>query len=266
VALVEPLQKQLKLKRDKLEELQKVYANATEIAGGTSPEVTTRATHLTGALFQDFGRALLASVRPKKLNKVELEQYNVLLEEQAFPFEEKAIELFETNARRTSSGLYDASVKSSFAELAKLKPVRYAKAEKGEANLPTDMAALQRLLQDEPRSATLLNQQGVVHRQAGRFTEARQSYEAAIAIAPNNAAPQFNLAILFDMYLGEPARAVPLYQRFLELQPAEATQINRWLAELKARKPAPTASSTASPPTSPNPPPTKTPAPGAKEL
>jgi cellulose synthase operon protein C len=238
VALVEPLQKQLKLKRDKLEELQKVYAQATEIAGGTSPEVTTRATHLTGVLFQDFGRALMASVRPKKLSKVELEQYNVLLEEQAFPFEEKAIELFETNARRTTSGLYDASIKSSFAELAKLKPVRYAKTERLESNLPTDMAALQRLLQDEPRSATVLNQMGVVHRQQGRFDEARKAYEQAIAAAPNNAAPQLNLAILFDLYLGEPAKALPLYQRCLELLPAEATQINRWLAELKARKPA----------------------------
>jgi cellulose synthase operon protein C len=238
VALVEPLQKQLKLKRSKLEELQKLYADATEIAGGASPEVTTRATYLTATLFQDFGRALLASARPKKLNKVELEQYNVLLEEQAFPFEEKAIDLHETNARRTTSGLYDASVKSSFAELAKLKPVRYAKTERSESNLPTDMAALQRLLQDEPRSAAVLNQTGVVHRQQGRFSEARLAYEQAIAVAPNNAGPQLNLAILFDMYLGEPAKAVPLYQRCLELLPAEATQINRWLAELKARKPA----------------------------
>jgi cellulose synthase operon protein C len=238
VALVEPLQKQLKLKRSKLEELQKLYAGATEIAGGSSPEVTTRATHLTASLFQDFGRALLASVRPKKLSKIELEQYNVLLEEQAFPFEEKAIDLFETNARRTTSGLYDASIKSSFAELAKLKPVRYAKTERLEAGLPTDMAALQRLLQDEPRSAAVLNQTGVVHRQQGRFDEARKAYEQAIAAAPNNAAPQLNLAILLDLYLGEPAKALPLYQRCLELLPAEATQINRWLAELKARKPA----------------------------
>ena len=38
------------------------------------------------------------SERPKELSKVELEQYNVLLEEQAFPFEEKAIELHEVNA------------------------------------------------------------------------------------------------------------------------------------------------------------------------
>ena len=49
----------------------------------------------------------MASERPKKLSKVELEQYNVLLEEQAFPFEEKATELHEVNAHRAASGVYD---------------------------------------------------------------------------------------------------------------------------------------------------------------
>ena len=52
------------------------------------------------------------SQRPKGLKKDELEQYNVMLEEQAFPFEEKAIEVHEINARRTANGVYDASVKS----------------------------------------------------------------------------------------------------------------------------------------------------------
>ena len=62
-------------------------------------DVTTAATYHIAALYQDFGKALLASQRPKKLSKAELEQYNVMLEEQAFPFEEKATELHEVNAR-----------------------------------------------------------------------------------------------------------------------------------------------------------------------
>ncbi|MDP3610442.1 MAG: hypothetical protein Q8R98_01185, partial [Rubrivivax sp.] len=48
-----------------------------------------------------------------------------------------------------------------------------------------------------------------------------------------------NLAILYDLYLGDVAKAQALYQRCVELSPADATQLNRWLAELKARKPAP---------------------------
>jgi cellulose synthase operon protein C len=87
-----------------------------------------------------------------------------------------------------------------------------------------------------PRQPALLNQLGVAQRVAGRFDEARQSYEAAIALDANAAAPPLNLAMLLDVYLGDSTRALPLYQRALELLPAEATQINRWLAELKARK------------------------------
>ena len=54
----------------------------------------------------------------------------MLLEEQAFPFEEKAIELHELNAKRTANGIYDQWVKESYAALARLRPARYAKVER----------------------------------------------------------------------------------------------------------------------------------------
>jgi cellulose synthase operon protein C len=129
VPLVEPLARQLKLKKAKMEEVLKAYGVAADYGVA---EVTTAATYRTANLYQDFGQALMNSQRPKKLSKVELEQYNVMLEEQAFPFEEKAIELHETNARRTSVGIYDEWVKSSFTALAKLRPVRYGKLERSE--------------------------------------------------------------------------------------------------------------------------------------
>ncbi len=129
VALVEPLAKQLKLKKAKLEDTLKAYAVAADYGVA---DVTTAATYQTASLYQDFGRALLASQRPKKLSKVELEQYNVLLEEQAFPFEEKATDLHELNARRTAEGLYDPWVQKSFAALRELRPLRYGKTEHSE--------------------------------------------------------------------------------------------------------------------------------------
>ena len=130
VALVEPLAKQLKLKKAKMEDVLKAYAVAADYGVA---DVSTAATYQTAALYQDFGKAMLESQRPKKLSKAELEQYNVLLEEQAFPFEEKATELHELNARRASAGIYDKWVKSSFTALGTLRPVRYGKTERGEA-------------------------------------------------------------------------------------------------------------------------------------
>ena len=87
---------------------------------------------LLATVYRDFGKALMTSERPKKLSKVEREQYDVLLEEQAFPFEEKATEYHEVNARRAANGIYDKWVKSSFDALRELRPVRYGKNERAE--------------------------------------------------------------------------------------------------------------------------------------
>ena len=84
---------------------------------------------------------MLASERPKKLDKEALEEYEVLLEEQAFPFEEQAIKLHQANAQRATNngadGIYDEWVQRSFDVLAKLVPARYAKSEVGEDYVPT---------------------------------------------------------------------------------------------------------------------------------
>jgi TolA-binding protein len=129
VKLVEPLQRNLKLKKSRMEEVLKAYASASNYG---IADVTTAATYQTAAVYQDFGKAMLASQRPKGLKRAELEQYNVLLEEQAFPFEEKAIELHEVNARRASEGIYNEWVKKSFTALGTLRPVRYGKNERSE--------------------------------------------------------------------------------------------------------------------------------------
>jgi tetratricopeptide (TPR) repeat protein len=130
VALVEPLKKNLKLKKAKMEDALKVYGQAADYGVA---EVATASTFRIAEIYNDFSKALLGSQRPKGLSADELEQYNVLLEEQAYPFEEKAIELHETNARRTAQGLYDSWIRNSYAALGKLRPVRYAKTEKSEA-------------------------------------------------------------------------------------------------------------------------------------
>src|SRR5690606_24510049 len=95
-------------------------------------EVTTAATYGMAELYRTMGADLLESERPKGLDEEALEQYEVLLEEQAFPFEEKAIELHEANAARVRDGVYDAWVQRSFDALAQLVPARYARTEIGE--------------------------------------------------------------------------------------------------------------------------------------
>jgi tetratricopeptide (TPR) repeat protein len=129
IKLVAPLKKSLANKRTAMEAALKAY---TQAADYEVSDVTTAATYESAELYRQLGKDLLSSERPKNLSKDELEQYDVLLEEQAFPFEEKAIKLHEVNAARTKDGTYDEWVQKSFTALAALNPGRYGKVEVGE--------------------------------------------------------------------------------------------------------------------------------------
>ena len=96
-------------------------------------EFATQANFNIGEIYTRLSQDLMRSQRPKNLSALETEQYVVLLEEQAFPFEEEAIEIHETNAQRSWSGVYDNWVKASFRSLAKLMPGRYNKSERKKA-------------------------------------------------------------------------------------------------------------------------------------
>lgn len=92
-------------------------------------EVTTAATYELATVYRDFGRALLASERPAKLGGDALDQYKLLLEEQADPFEEKAIQAHLVNLQRVRQGLWNDWVRRSASALAELAPARYGKQE-----------------------------------------------------------------------------------------------------------------------------------------
>jgi TolA-binding protein len=129
VKLVLPLKPNLKKKKELMERSIEVY---TQAANYGVAEVTTASTYRIAEIYRDFSKGLFNSERPKGLSQDELEQYELLLEEQAYPFEEKAINIHETNASRTYEGVYDEWVQKSFNALRKLQPIRYAKNERSE--------------------------------------------------------------------------------------------------------------------------------------
>jgi TolA-binding protein len=126
-ALVMPLKQSLQLKKQRMEAALAAYARAAAFGVG---EVTTAATHETGDLYYQLSRDLLASPRPPDLDADALEQYELLLEEQAFPFEEKAQELYLANVARAAEGVWDEWVQASYARLAAIAPARYAREER----------------------------------------------------------------------------------------------------------------------------------------
>lgn len=122
IKLVHPLAKNLRVKKKAMQQTVNLYGRAS--AYGVA-ETATEATYAIAAIYNEFSKALLQSERPRHLNKDELEQYQILLEDQAFPFEEKAIEFYEINMTHVKDDVYDEWVKLSHTRLKQLFPVRY---------------------------------------------------------------------------------------------------------------------------------------------
>ena len=129
IKLTLPLQASLRQKKIAMEAALDAYNRAA--ASGVA-EIATESTHKVGSIYRQLAKDLMTSQRPSGLSELEREQYDLLLEEQAYPFEERAIEVFENNVARMDQGIYDQWVRASFKALGELSPARYAKQERYE--------------------------------------------------------------------------------------------------------------------------------------
>jgi tetratricopeptide (TPR) repeat protein len=316
IQLTAPLKNSLAAKKSAMEAAVKAYTSTAEYAVA---EVTTAATFELAELYRRLGKDILESERPAGLDADALEQYVTLLEEQAYPFEEKAIEVHAINAARTGSGVYDEWVRKSFAALAGLMPARYGKTEligdyvvsivpqvavardpvpanaDGTAAIPapppvdplievllqtagnfitegkpddaaaiwTDLGtrapalaapaynlcllamhrgqwpqALEQLEAARARKggdASVLDALGITYRNLGRFRDAEAAYRASLEAEPDRAASHRNIGVLLDLYLQQPAEALPHFERYMALTGAPDKQVSGWIAELKQR-------------------------------
>lgn len=126
IKLVEPVEQSLERKQKALTLAIEKYEQVIQLG---SQDYVTDANHKLAKLYQVLASDLMDSQRPAGLTPLEMAQYEILLEEQAYPFEETAIILYEKNALRTSDGIYDEWVKASFEALKTIMPARYDKPE-----------------------------------------------------------------------------------------------------------------------------------------
>jgi hypothetical protein len=132
VRLVKPFEVNLRKKRELMKTATSDFTKLLDYEVG---EVTAAATFYLAEIYAHFCKALLASERPEGLAPLELEQYELALEEQAYPFEDKAIEVHEKNLELLSVGIYNGWVDKSLEKLAAFVPARYAKPEEASAVL-----------------------------------------------------------------------------------------------------------------------------------
>jgi outer membrane protein assembly factor BamD (BamD/ComL family) len=126
VELVQPFQKHLKRKKQRMDAALEAFGGLLDYEVG---EVTAAATFYMAEIYSGFSRALMESERPADLDPASLQDYEMVLEEEAFPFEERAIEVHEKNLELMAAGLFNPWIEKSLARLSELMPGRYAKFE-----------------------------------------------------------------------------------------------------------------------------------------
>ncbi|MGI9591890.1 MAG: tetratricopeptide repeat protein, partial [Myxococcota bacterium] len=126
IALVQPFDRSLEKKQGRMKEALDAFGSLVDYEVG---EVTAAATFYMAEIYRDFSESLMQSERPSGLGEAEMQQYEMVLEEEAYPFEERAIDGHEKNLELMSAGVYNPWIERSLEQLAVLMPGRYAKFE-----------------------------------------------------------------------------------------------------------------------------------------
>ena len=225
IKIVNPVEENLKKKEGLLKEALTDY---TAAARYRISDVTTEATFNMGDMFEHHKEAIMTSERPSELTSEQMEEYIYMLEEQAYPFEEKAISIHEGNIKKTiEEGSYNIWVKRSYEHLALLVPAKYKREEEGKpytGNLSDNIP-------DDPDT---YNNRGITFRENGEFRKAEDDYKQSISLKPDFSAPVLNLGILYELYLGKYADALKYYKEYVKLG-GDRKDVLSWIEMLEKR-------------------------------
>jgi Tfp pilus assembly protein PilF len=90
----------------------------------------------------------------------------------------------------------------------------------------------------------------LAYRAKGQFKEAEEAYLKALDQNNHFADARYNLGILYELYLGEPAKALTQYQAYLQLNGPHTKDVSTWASALErlVPEPAPSVVPTPQPP------------------
>ncbi|HLE09041.1 MAG TPA: tetratricopeptide repeat protein [Thermodesulfobacteriota bacterium] len=123
VTLAQPFEETLKKKNELLDALTREYS---ELLNGNAAELLPEIFFSMGTALENFKDSVLFSERPADLTEDELKEYNFLLEETAYPYEERAVSAYENGIKAGAvQKLYGEWVEKSIERLKTLRPALY---------------------------------------------------------------------------------------------------------------------------------------------
>ena len=91
-------------------------------------------------------------------------------------------------------------------------------------------------LNKNPNLPQALNLLAYLEQIKGEIRSAEKNYKKAIENKPNYSLAHYNLALLYDIYLQDINRAIPHYERYMELINNEDKNTADWLEQIKRSK------------------------------
>ena len=122
-----PLNKSLKRKQAAMKSAIEYYQ---KVLSYQMAEFVPQASFNLATMYGLLASDIMSSERPNDLDELALEEYELLLEDIAIPFEDKAIEIHSNNAQRAWQNVFDTWIEQSFSALAELDPAQYNKQER----------------------------------------------------------------------------------------------------------------------------------------
>ena len=93
--------------------------------------------------------------------------------------------------------------------------------------------SFEKALSINPQNSYALNHLAIISREEGKFDEAEVLYRKAISAHPNYQNAHLNLGILCDLYLRKIDCAIEHYQEYLSLIGGKDKQVASWVMQLK---------------------------------
>ena len=181
VKLVVPFEANLRKKKELMKTATQEFSKLLEYEVG---EVTAASTFYLAEIYANFSKALLESEHPEGLAPAEMEQYVLAIEEQAYPFEDKAIEMHKKNLELMTVGIYNEWIDKSLQKLAKFIPARYGKPEEESAVISSLDTYLFAIARPEPPALQAPEGASAQAGEAKQDTKPAEAQEAVKAAEP----------------------------------------------------------------------------------